>query len=120
MLAGQVLSALRAPGQATLDASAAYAAGLSPRLHYELEEAVDPVHEGPGERPPLGPGLPPSIHASGVDCRSGSVERLGESTDVDAVMHSQPYPVPTATGRPRTAKETAMGARAWRTALKAS
>jgi hypothetical protein len=47
MLAVQVLSALRARGQATLDASAAYAAGSSPRLHYELEEAVDPVNEGP-------------------------------------------------------------------------
>ena len=88
MLAGQVLSALRARGQATLDATAAHAAGSSPRLCYELEEAVDPVHEGPGERPPLGPGLPPSIHASGVDCWSGLVERLRETTDVVAVIHS--------------------------------
>ena len=74
MLVGQVLAALRARGQATLDASAAHAAGSSPRLPDELEEAVDPVNEGPGERPPLGPGLPPSIHASGVDCWRGLVE----------------------------------------------
>jgi hypothetical protein len=74
MLVGQVLAALRARGQATLDASAAHAAGSSPRLPYELEEAVYPVNEGPGERPPLGPGLPPSIHASGVDCWRGLVE----------------------------------------------
>jgi hypothetical protein len=99
MLAGQVLSALRARGQATLDASAANTAGSSPRLLYELEEAVDPVNEGPWERPPLGPGLPPSIHASGVDCWGGLVERLGEPTDVDAVIHFAACP-PAATGRP--------------------
>jgi hypothetical protein len=86
MLAGQILSALRARGLATLDAGAAHAAGSSPRLCYELEEAVDPVNEGPWERPPLGPGLPPSIHASGLDCWSGLVERLGEPTDVVAVI----------------------------------
>lgn len=80
MLAGQVLSALRARGQATLESSAANTAGASPRLLYQLEEAVDPVNEGPWERPPLGPGLPPSIHASGVDCWSGLVESLGEPT----------------------------------------
>jgi len=85
MLAGQVLSTLRARGQATLDASAAHAAGSSPRFCYELEEAVDPVNEGPGERPPFGPGLPPSIHASGVDCWSGLIERLGEPTDLVGV-----------------------------------
>jgi hypothetical protein len=83
MLAGQVLSAPRARGQATLEAIAAHAAGSSPRLSCELEEAVDPINEGPGERPPLGPGLPPSIHASGVDCWTGLVE-----SGATRVLHS--------------------------------
>jgi hypothetical protein len=99
MLAGQVLSALRARGQATLEASAAHAAGSSPRLLYELEETVDPVNGGPGELPPLGPGLPPSIHASGVDCWRGLVERLGEPTDVDAVIHSSACQASTVSSR---------------------
>ena len=91
MLAGQVLSALRARGQATLEASVAHATGSSPRPSYELDEAVDPINEGPGERPPCGPGLPPSIHASGVDCWTGLVERLVQRefcTAVDQVGRS--------------------------------
>jgi hypothetical protein len=102
MLAGQVLSALRARGQATLEASAAHATGSSPRRFYELEEGVDPVKEGPGERPPLGPGLPPSIHESGVDCWSGVVERLGEPTAASARLvaaSSRPRATSTVTSR---------------------
>jgi hypothetical protein len=93
VLAGQVLSALRARGQATLEASAAHAAGSSPRLLCELEEAVDPANEGQGERPPLGPGLPPAIHASGVDCWTGLVERLvNESSAQLSIRSGDPSP----------------------------
>jgi hypothetical protein len=93
VLAGQVLSALRARGQATLEASAAHAAGSSPRLLCELKEAVDPANEGQGERPPLGPGLPPSIHASGVDCWTGLVERLvNESSAQLSIRSGDPSP----------------------------